>query len=354
MKIGVSPVFEKFGPFCKYGRMTQATDTPAPLPLPKRLLICPWGVSYTNTGQRIVVNDETLARMPDMQKQMGAEEVALDFEHNSFLAENGKRPDPLPVAAYGAPICERGRGVLLDLPDDKWTPDGAYYYANKHYRDVSPVLKFSADGETVIGVSSAALTRKGAINGLHAFSSILTTPTTMTPEEQAKIQAERDSYKKGFVELLASLGLSINENSTPEEILQAGAKYQETAVRDKQSSPEKDGGGETALSAQLAGLNQKVNNLFQSAEEDKKRLQLRQAVMVGKKLPLPEDKMLAFSAAQLGELLDALPAGEVPFSASSVTLPSKTETTLNTEQKELCARLGITEEAFSANLKNNR
>lgn len=336
--------------------------TQAALQLPAKLLICPWGVSYTNAGRKIVVNEETVAALPGQQQRMGAEEIALDFEHNSYLADadEEKKKDPILVAAYGAPSCEAGVGIVMDIPDDKWTPEGEQYYGGKHYRDVSPVLRFSADGETVIGVASVALTRKGAIPGLHAFSQQIqdTNTKTMNEEEANTLKAETAASKKALFDLVAKLGITVPEAATPEEILQAVAKWQEEAksaeeekTEEEKKKEEEAKKAEGAFSAEFKALSNRLDKIQKANDESAKKAMIRQAVQAGKKLPLSESKLLACSSTFLGDLLGALKPGEVAFSASSVTPGADDKKKpLTADQKAACKRMGITEEAFSANL----
>lgn len=341
--------------------------TQAALPLPAKLLICPWGVSYTNAGRKIVVNEETVAALPGQQQRMGAEEIALDFEHNSYLADadEEKKKDPILVAAYGAPSCETGVGIVMEIPDDKWTPEGEQYYGGKHYRDVSPVLRFSADGETVIGVASVALTRKGAIPGLHAFSQQIQDTNTkiMTEEEANTLKAETAASKKALFDLVAQLGITVPEAASSEEILQAVAKWQEEAksaeeekaegekTEEEKKKEEEAKKAEGAFSAEFKALSNRLDKIQKANDESAKKAMIQQAVQAGKKLPLSASKLLACSSTFLGDLLGALKPGEVPFSASSVT-PGEDgkKKPLTAEQKAACKRMGITEEAFSANL----
>lgn len=334
--------------------------TQAALPLPAKLLICPWGVSYTNAGRKIVVNEETVAALPGQQQRMGAEEIALDFEHNSYLADTdeGKKKDPIVVAAYGVPSCEAGVGIVMDIPGDKWTPDGEQYYGGKHYRDLSPVLRFSADGETVIGVASVALTRKGAIPGLHAFSQQIQDTNTMTEEEANTLKAETAASKKALFDLVAQLGITVSEAASAEEILQAVAKWQEEAksaeeekAEEEKKKEEEAKKAEGAFSAEFKALSNRLDKIQKANDESAKKAMIQQAVQAGKKLPLSEAKLLACSAAFLGDLLGALKPGEVAFSASSVTPGADDKKKpLTADQKAACKRMGITEEAFSANL----
>lgn len=354
--------------------MNHNKDMTQVLPLPQRLIICPWGQSTTIHGQTVIVDETTVARFAETQESIGGDEIALDFEHGSYLAdqETQKKEEPVKVAAYGTPLIEEEVGLSLDIPADKWTAEGKEYYQGKHYRDLSPVLLFAEDGQTVIGVSSVALTRRGAISGLHAFSASLsrnqkeTQTHTMNEEEIAAMKAGYDTLKAQFVATLKALGLEVADDSSPEQIMQAAAQWQESTTSAPNSAAEeaKDEADKeeekkgTAFSATLAKLRErqdKIEKAYSALQADRENAARNQliddATRAGKRLPVSRDKLMAYPTGQLKDLLDGLRSGEVAFSAATPAGGmSGGKPTLTASQLNVCQSMGIKPEDYAKNL----
>lgn len=318
-----------------------------PLPLPDKLQIAPWGSFVTNTGKEFVVDETTLRELPGWQKANGAEDIVLDFEHNSFFADMdpARGKDPLPVATGGSVEVVAGKGIFLLPRVDKWTPEGIHFYTHRHYQDVSPVLATSADGKTVIGVSSAALTRKGAVKGLHAFSATANQTQNMTEEEMNALKAQYEAFRKRLINELASLGVSVAETAKDEEILQALADWlksrkEEEAAKGKETAPPSSG-EQTALSAVAS----RIDALEADRDKAERAALVNAATAQGKLIPLSADAMSYLPVAELKKLLDGLASNVVPLSATAAP-GQKATPQLTPEQKAFCARTGVKEEAY--------
>lgn len=314
------------------------------LALPERLLICPWGDSKALDGTPVICDATTLAVLSANQAKIGRNEVALDFEHNTYGAiEDGKRvkpKEPVPVAGYGTLSVVDGEGIYYTPLS--WTPEGSDYYCGKHYRDLSPNVIRDKDGR-VIAVHSVALTRAGQIEGLHAFSADSLDGICKALSAGSHSPIHKPSHNTHAMDyktiLLKVLGLP--ETATDEEIAAAAEKE---AKEDDTSTPDGndagDTSGATALSARMDAFER--NQLLQGA------------AAAGKLIPLSAEAVAALPLATLKIMVDGLKPGAVPLSANTAG-NAKVETAdpkaLSAEEKETCRLLGVSEEAF---LKHNR
>jgi len=169
--------------------------------LPNRLKLLPWGES-TSTKGRVFVGRKTLTTLSAMQRELGFERVALDFEHNTVPGTRAYKEsaEPRPVAAYGTVLVLEGEGLFLD--NLAWTPTGILTARN--FEDLSPAVKQDSAGE-VLFMHSAALTRNGSVYDL-TFFSVGIEVETQTQEEIAGMKEQ----------LLKLLGLA--PEATDEEI----------------------------------------------------------------------------------------------------------------------------------------
>ena len=134
--------------------------------LPARLKVLGWGESNSVKGP-VRLNEASIASLPQRQREMGFEKIALDFEHNTVPGslEYERTREPRSVAAYGVPRVVAGEGLFLEALE--WTPEGEKAALN--YADLSPAVQFDEEGNVVF-VHSAALTRNGAVEGLSFFN----------------------------------------------------------------------------------------------------------------------------------------------------------------------------------------
>jgi phage I-like protein len=131
--------------------------------LPKRIQLLRWGDNPSVKGT-VKVGVATLAGLEAEQRRTGFEEIAVDFEHNTVpgSAEYERSQEPRAVAAYGVPRVIAGEGLFLEQV--RWTPTGQREAAN--FADLSPAVSLFPSRE-VRFIHSAALTRTGAVPGLH-------------------------------------------------------------------------------------------------------------------------------------------------------------------------------------------
>ncbi len=144
--------------------------------LPSRLKLLNWGTNESTEG-KVILDDQSAQIFAANQKLIGRERIALDFEHNTVpgTEEFKRSQEPRDVAAYGAPVVIPGDGLYLEAIT--WTPAGQK--SSRNYEDLSPAPFRTSEGR-VIGLHSAALTRAGAVTGLHFFSATPETDKLLT------------------------------------------------------------------------------------------------------------------------------------------------------------------------------
>ena len=325
--------------------------------LPTRLMLCPWGETTDINGNVIIVNEQTLRGFDAAQKAVGGEEIALDFGHNSHVADRDPGAEPVKVASYGAPVIEEGVGIQLDLSAGRWTPEGREFYGEGHYRDVSPVLSFYEGTNVVKGVSSAALCRRGALDGLVAFSADFLTQQNKRDTKKQNMDTENinggdanttndsailDRMGKAMTDILGKLGVKVPDGASREEVLKAVAEWLKSGT-----APAGAEAPEKAYSAQLAGMQRQIDELAAQKATAEKSALIDAAVRQGKRIGIAREKLeTAFSVDQLTVYLDSLQEGEVPFSATSSREQTPGKATVTEEQREALRQCGLTEEEF--------
>ena len=137
--------------------------------LPTFLKVLSWGSNSVLGGkEQVILDDKSKNIFPLTQKKLGADRIALDFEHNTVSGTRAYKEssEPRPVAAYGTAHIIEGDGLYVS--ELEWTPSGKENARN--YADLSPAPVM--EGNRVIGLHSCALTRTGAIDGLSFFSAV--------------------------------------------------------------------------------------------------------------------------------------------------------------------------------------
>jgi hypothetical protein len=134
--------------------------------LPKRVRLAKWGTNKARglgpngTDAEFVVNETTLAVLPEMQVKRGYDTVTLDFEHQSDPRHPNYKAGPIETAGHGTIAVVEGDGVFFE--SKKYTPTGVRYAAS--YPDVSGVFWVNGKREVIL-ISSVALTLNGAVEG---------------------------------------------------------------------------------------------------------------------------------------------------------------------------------------------
>lgn len=270
--------------------------------LPDRLKILGWGNSKTAKGD-VTLSDFSASAIGS-QGSFGFGEIALDFEHNTVPGspEYERTQEPRSVAGYGRPEVVKGDGLYLT--GIRWTPEGEK--AAKNFADLSPAVQLDKRGQVVF-VHSAALTRNGAVEGLHFFSA------SGRPGEETKTMAIE------IADLAPILGL--NADASKEVVL---SKLKErltvehkpiTAFSVMIDGKESQFGAPEilALSAKVSELETKAKKI-EDEREASERVAVINAFSAEGKVPLGEDKkpialdtLKTFSVGELKRLLANTP-----------------------------------------------
>ncbi len=287
---------------------------------PKRVLIAKWGKNESTNGS-FTVGPRTAKIMPALQKLLGFDTVAIDFEHNTVPGTEAYKADKEPrnVAANGALQVVEGEGIYITNP--LWTPHGEKSIREHLHPDLSPTLKTDDAGEVVF-VHSAALCRQGAVTDLRiftaasifsaeqlaAFSAAAYLPERGEPgrsSSQFTSPSKSMDYKK-----LVCLLLGLDPNTPDADIETAATKFAAQANEVK------------TFSANLAKLNERLASLEKgdriAALETKlaasERAALITAATAAGKLVPHSAEIDKLDNASFKAVLDSLPADIVPLS----------------------------------------
>lgn len=298
--------------------------------LPGRIDLLPAGRRITGRDGRAWNNSDPGA-VAERANSTGID-LVLDFEHASEL--KAPKGEPAPAAAW-----------LHDLrvePDGRitaairtWTPAGEAAVLNREYRYLSPAVNYHPRTMEIVGIGSAGLTNKpnlplAALNHEHQ-------------EDEAMLK-----------KILAQLGLA--EDATEETALNAIGKLQtdlRTALNSAQNPP---------LNAfvpradyELA-LNRATTAETKIAQGEQDRLEgeiataINQALQDGKIAPTSSDYYTAMCRTEGGlEQFRTFVASAPKIVAPSGLdgkRPDGTKTALNAQEKDIIAKMGITEEEY--------
>jgi phage I-like protein len=297
------------------------------LPLPPRILIAKWGEDTALDGSAVIVNEQTAACLAANQLKIGREEVALDFEHNTYEVDAEGKPVksklPAPIAAMGALSVEPGVGLWFT--PRYWTPEGSHYYSGRHYPDISPTVIRNEKGE-VIALHSVALTRSGQIAGLHAFSAdagLLGSIKALSSDLHTNSTPSSNTmdYKTALLKLLG-----LPDTATDEEIT---AKLTATTTEVETETPA------TPMSADVR------------LDAIERRQILDGATAAGKIIPLSAEAIEALPLSTLRTLVDGITPGSVPLvGKTGDTVEGAGIKALSAEEKTACELLGVSEKRF--------
>lgn len=265
---------------------------------PARLLIAKWGRNESVKGP-FTVNETTQKMLPVMQRQMGFDSVAADFEHNTVpgtVAYNADK-EPRKVAAHGRLSVVPGEGIYLESPT--WTPEGIASVTGGHHPDLSPAIKTNSAGEIVF-VHSVALCRQGACTDLHVFSAGLTDTQLQTFSATLTQHSSAMDYKA-----LLLLLLGLETNSTDADITTAAK-----AFATKVDAACKQAGTLTTLSATVKELGEKFTALVTTGETAEREAITAAALRDGKLIP---HSATTLPLASFKAIVAELPAGIVPL-----------------------------------------
>lgn len=324
-----------------------APRMPSPLAglkdLPPRVVIAKWGRNDSVNGP-FTVGPKTAKLLPLVQKLLGFDTVALDFEHNTVAGTAAYKADKEPrnVAAHGVPRVIEGEGIVVD--DVRWTPHGEKSVHEGLHPDLSPALRTDESGEVVF-IHSAALCRQGAVPDLQLFSaesifsfeqlaafSAALGPKPETQNSKPSATPSRMDYKK-----LLCLMLGLDPATATDAEIEAASK-----ARAGESAEVK------TFSASLKTLAERLGSLEVKLTASERAALTSAATAAGKLVPhgAEIDKLdnTAFAA-----VLAALPADVVPLAQrtpdglKTFTPSVTTAATGSAFDEQVRKQLGITE-----------
>ena len=144
------------------GRPTLAAGIAATVPVPKRVLVCPWGSIRSQAGDFVFDAESARAVVRAMNSRQGAP-IVVDYNHASLGGCPCGAGTP-PIAGHISRLeAENGVGLFAHVD---WTPQAEREISHQGFRYFSPVLLArKADGKA-FELHSVALTNHPAIAGM--------------------------------------------------------------------------------------------------------------------------------------------------------------------------------------------
>ncbi len=277
-------------------------------PLPTRLQVARWGENANSQGKRIVVNDTTARVLPLVNRTLGFDTVALDFEHNTVKGspEWRESAEPRKVAAHGTPRVVPGEGLFIE--EIRWTPEGEASVRGGHHPDLSPAVKTNERGEVVL-MHSTALCRQGSIEDLRLFAAGLDAETlALCSAALAPISHPIPTTMNERLILLRLLGLA--ENATADQIAAATTTLSATLAQLAGLQQALASLGQlTTLSATVKSQGEQIATFTAKLEKAERDAITAQALAEGK---LITAAVAALPLEQFTAVVKELPAGVVP------------------------------------------
>lgn len=190
-------------------QISRSMPKSAAAPLPTRLRLLRPGRNASTKGD-FIVSDRTLRELPENQRKLGFETVAIDYNHTSAPgSENYVQGAIPPILGYGRPRVDAREGLVLE--EIKWTPLGEEHARN--FEDLSPALGWDKETGEVNFVHSVALTPNGALYGSEVEKNIL----PQTPQGQLDADKDHSGAKRAEIIRLAA-NLEVPESMLPDTL----------------------------------------------------------------------------------------------------------------------------------------
>ena len=136
-----------------------------------------------------------------------ANDILVDYEHQSLLSADNGQPAPAAGWMRTAALRWTEQGLFADAP--AWTARAAEMIANGEYRYLSPVFSYDLKTRAPLDIISAALTNTPAIDGMQAVS--------LAAAKALSINSMGDSALDDLFERLCYL-LNLPLTTSPEEM----------------------------------------------------------------------------------------------------------------------------------------
>lgn len=283
--------------------------------LPTRIKILDWGESKTNSGETVLLDDETLKVFEANQKKIGREVVPLDFNHNTVPGTKAYESDkePRAIAAYGVPEVVKGEGLFLS--GMKWTPSGNK--SAKDYIDLSPAPVI--ENGRVIGLHSCALTPAGAIADLCFYSAFDDMEAMLKALSADQNKKENDMDLAHFRK---TLGLP--DTATAEQVTAAfDAKIKTPPVPAEAKAFSADDLAKSVaeaikpLSAKIETFEKSVKDAQAASEKVERDALIAEASKDAKVIPFSAETLATMPLAAIKEMISKLPK-TVPMSVRAI------------------------------------
>lgn len=249
--------------------------------LPERLKLLDWGANASINPLSPRITKRTLASFAAVQSKHGWDRVPLDYEHNTVKGSPAwkESKEPRTVAAYGAAEVIEGDGLYFT--GLIYTPNGKENAAN--FIDLSPAVLMDERTGEVLGMHSCALTRTGAIEGIHFYTvesgavAAISEPTNTGDTMDTEAMATEIAALKAKIEELQAK-------------IDAGAKPVET------------------FGAKLTAVEGEIKTFRAELDQRDKDVILREAAADGKQITLKPEVLAKFSVAELRDHVTTVPA----------------------------------------------
>lgn len=282
-------------------------------PLPKRLVIFPWGERTTPKFGTLRANEKTVKALSVIQPAIRRDFIHGDFQHNSLPDSKTYRGEPVKLSARRArAVCVPGEGIVAE--DIEWLPLAEEEKAN--YPEISPAVIADDDG-TIIGVDSFAICRHGQVGPelslpLSAETAAAIEQQTNQPEpKQPQTKEPPMDYKKLCCQML---GLD-PDTATDADIEAAAKKFAEDeaaekAAAEKAAAEKAKGGKQEEVKALAAEIGAQLKPLIERLDGLERGRITDQAISDGKIIPLHADEL---PLEKFRALVKDLPADQVPM-----------------------------------------
>lgn len=274
--------------------------------LPESILVAPWGRSETPNGL-LIVDEVTADVLPAAQAANNLLEVAGDFEHGTALPD---AKEPQPVGAFGRvevvrPGSDRKPGIWFHV--DRWTAQGREFVGGGHYPGVS-IACLQDDAGRVILCHSIGFVRNPAVAGMNVFSAMIALPNhpTQTTKTMEKL-------KLAIIANLRKAGHDVPDDISDDALAALVESSQKPAEEAELSTYATKLNGIEAL---LKGLNGRLDKTEATAAEAERTAVLSQLAAEGTIIPLSNEALSRFSAAELRKESEKWERGAVPRDAS--------------------------------------
>ena len=291
------------------------------------------------------LNDAPGAVLAATRERAGATDLTIDYEHQTDHApQNGQ---PAPAAGWIREVAVRD-GALWGRVE--WTARAAAHIVAKEYRYISPTFAHDrAPPRRVRAVLRAALTNSPALD-LPALAH--TQEVAMTPEQLAALAAAlglaatatpeecvaRAAALSGQLGPIA-IALGLAATATPEEC---------TAAARTRATPDL---GQFVPRAEFDRVAGRLTTLETQRTEETATAAVDAAITAGKVAPAQRDWALAYArsdASGFETYVAGAPVIVAPGGIVSAGAPDAESTALTRAELEVCAAMGISQDAYVA------